>query len=289
VDILQQVVNGVTIGSVYGIVAFSLIVIFKATDIINFAQGEMVMIGAFIAFTLKENWNISFPFLFLITGLFSFFLGIALERIFSRRLIDAPILNVIIATLAVSMLLKSLGGFVFGHDMYAFRTPFEGRIIQFSSINIPLNSIFTMLCSVAMMAVLFSFFKYSKIGISMRATQQNKLAASCQGINIKSMYTLSWGISGLFGGIAGILIAPFTYVDTYMGAILLKSFAAAILGGFDSMPGAIVGGLIIGISESLFGLFFPSAIKESISFLLMFTILFVKPAGLFGKYYIGKI
>lgn len=284
---VQQVVSGLATGSIYALVALGFVLIFKATDVINFAQGELMMVSAFFTKTLID-WLHPAGFLgwttvVLLTVVFAGLFGALLERVVVRQLMNAPVFSVVMATIGLSTLLIGLTGGVFWDwDTYIIESPFSKKPVTLAGIIVTPLDLGIIGVTLGLILVLALYFKFAKVGIAMRATQQNKQTASLMGINVKGIFAGTWALSAVISGIAGFLAAPILFIDTNMGFVVLKGFAGAVLGGWGSIPGAIVGGMSLGVMENLATVYLPSWIKHVAAFLVLFGVLVIKPDGLLG-------
>jgi len=283
-EILQTVLSGITIGCVYGLVALGFVLIFKATEVINFAQGELLMLGAFISYSLISILNFPYWAAMLVTVVVMGLFGKLLERTVLRSLVGEPVYAIVIVTIGIAYFLRSVVSMVpgWGTDTYGFRTPFTDRLVRSGELVISWEYIAIVLMTTILILVLFAFFRFTRVGTAMRATSQNQLAAVYMGISVTRVFSLTWTIAAALGGIGGILLAPITFVHMNMGFIGLKAFPAAVLGGLGSLPGAIVGGLIIGVTESLAGFYLPEGWKDIAAWIILIGVLVIRPQGLFG-------
>ena len=285
----SQVVSGLATGCVYALIALGFVLIFKATDVVNFAQGEFVMVSGFISYTLLIWCGLSYWLVFFVTIVLSGFVGVVLERLVVRPIMDAPIFSIVIATIGASTILRSLAGIFFGYDVLPLPTIFSKDPIRIAVLNFTAMDVGVIGFSLAIMLVLYLFFKLTRTGTAMRATAQSQTAARLMGVSVKRIFSLTWAISAAIGGVAGVLIAPVIYLDPNLGVIGVKAFAGAILGGFGSIPGAIVGGMLLGVLENLSGYFFNAGIKQVSTYILLILVLVVRPSGLFGAVPIRKV
>ena len=283
-EILRTVLSGISIGCVYGLVALGFVLIFKATEVINFAQGELLMLGAFISYSLVTMLNFPYWAAMLVTVVVMGLFGALLERTVLRSLVGEPVYAIVIVTIGIAFFLRSVVSMVpgWGTDTYGFRTPFTDRLVRSGDLVISWEYIAIVLITTVLIFVLFAFFRYTRVGTAMRATSQNQLAAVYMGISVTRVFSLTWTIAAALGGIGGILLAPITFVHMNMGFIGLKAFPAAVLGGLGSLPGAIVGGLIIGVTESLAGFYLPEGWKDVAAWIILIGVLVIRPQGLFG-------
>lgn len=287
---LQVIISGLITGSLYSLAALGLVMIFKTSDIVNFAQGEMAMFNTFIAFTLLTMFGAPYYVAMLLTMIFAAIMGFVIHKVVIKPLEHAPLISSMIATLGLIMILNGLAGNIFGFDTKKFPKIFNGDNIEFLKVSIDPNSLLTIFLTLAIMLVLFYFFKYTKTGLAIRAASQNPEAAKLMGVSVNKVITLTWIISSVLSSIAGMLIAPTTFLDINMMAdIHLKSFSAAVLGGFNSFLGPVVGGIILGITENIFGKYISLTWKTVFAFGLIIVMLVIRPNGIVGKTYRKKV
>ena len=290
VEILtSQVVSGLATGCVYALIALGFVLIFKATDVVNFAQGEFVMVSGFISYTLLIRFGIPYWLVLISTIVLSGFVGVILERVVVRPIMDAPIFSIVIATIGASTVLRSAAGIIYGYDVLPLPTIFSKDPVRLGVLNFTAMDVGVIGSSLVIMLILYLFFKFTKTGTAMRATAQSQTAARLMGVSVSRIFSLTWAISAGIGGVAGVLIAPIIYLDPNLGFIGVKAFAGAILGGFGSIPGAIVGGMLLGIIENLSGYFFNAGIKQVSTYVLLILVLVIRPSGLFGAAPIRKV
>ena len=279
----QQIISGLAVGAVYALVALGFIIIYKATDVVNFAQGEMMMVGTFLCLTLLRSFSGSFLIAVPLTLVLAAVIGSAMERFTLRPLIGAPLFTIVIITIGLSMVLRSAAGVIWTHDLFPFPAIFSERPLHvFGLVVTPLNLGMVATAGVVM-ALLYTFFNYTRWGTAMRAASENQTAAILMGISLRRVLTLSWSISAMLAAIAGILVAPITNVSTNMGLIGIKAFAGAILGGFGSFPGAIAGSLLLGVIENLAAGYLPAGLRDALPALVILGVLTVRPTGIFGQ------
>lgn len=290
VEILaSQVVSGLATGCVYALIALGFVLIFKATDVVNFAQGEFVMVSGFMSYTLLIGLGLPYGLVLVATIVLSGLMGVVLERVVVRPIMDAPIFSIVIATIGASIVLRSSAGIVYGYDVLPLPTIFAKDPIRVGFLRFTAMDVGVIGSSLAIMVALYLFFKLTKTGMAMRATAQSQTAARLMGVSVKRIFSLTWAISAAIGGVAGVLIAPIIYLDPNLGFIGVKAFAGAILGGFGSIPGAIVGGMLLGVIENLAGYFFNAGIKQVSTYILLILVLVVRPSGFFGAAPIRKV
>lgn len=280
--LFQQIISGIATGFIYALVGLALILVFKATDTINFAVGDMMMFCAFMAYTFLKILRLPYYQVFILTILFSALFGFILERLVFRPVMKAPMFTVIMLTFGLGLTLRGLAGITWTFDTYSIEPAFPITPIRFWNLVVTPLTIGNVTISILLMLVLFLFFKFTVLGVSLRAAAQNRLAAILMGIKVKRVSSLSWVISSVIGGVASILLAPFTFIDTNMGIVAIKAFVACVLGGFGSIPGCIVGGIALGVMESLAGYYLPTEYKQAFTFLVLIGVLCVRPTGIFG-------
>jgi branched-chain amino acid transport system permease protein len=285
----SQVVSGLATGCVYALIALGFVLIFKATDVVNFAQGEFVMVSGFISYTLLIGLGVPYGLVLVATIILSGFMGVILERVVVRPIMDAPIFSIVIATIGASIVLRSSAGILYGYDVLPLPTIFSKDPVRLGFLQFTAMDVGVIGCSLVIMMALYLFFKLTKTGMAMRATAQSQTAARLMGVSVKRIFSLTWAISAGIGGVAGVLIAPIIYLDPNLGFIGVKAFAGAILGGFGSIPGAIVGGMMLGVLENLSGYFFNAGIKQVSTYILLILVLVIRPAGFFGAAPVRKV
>lgn len=284
-QLLQLLISGVAQGCIYGLIALGFVLIYKATETVSFAQGDLMMVGAFgglVAMTL-----LGFPFWLsvpsAIVGMALF--GVGLERMVIRPILGQPAFSIVMLTIGVGFVLRGLITMipVIGTETHTLPVPYAGQVLNLGALVISAEQIVVIGATAILCGVLFAMFRYSKLGIAMQAASQNQLAAYYMGIPVKRINGLVWGLAAGVAAIAGLLLAPITFVHANMGFIGLKAFPAAVVGGFGSLPGAIVGGLIIGIVEALSGFYLPEGFKDIAPYIVVLLMLVLKPNGLFGE------
>lgn len=287
----QLIITGLASGACYALLAIAMVIIYKTSEVLNFAQGEMAMISTFVTFTLLDGYRVPFHLAIFITFLFAIGLGIFFEILFLRRAKEPTVLGLIIITLGFEMILMGLAGWKWGPDQRSIPFPISNiETYNLKGLIISKINFWTILISLFIMLILFVFFRYTKLGIAMRATQQNPLAAKVMGIRIKWINSFTWALSSLIGSIAGILIGALGVLDTSMMMDpLLKGFSSAVLGGMTSLAGAPLGGALLGVIESLFGGYVSISFKSVVAFAVIVIMLCIKPGGLLGRHYVKKV
>ena len=290
---LQLVLNGLVVGSIYSLVALGFVIIFKASGVLNFAQGEFLLLGAYV-FLAISSAHAPIGAALLLTFAFSAILGILLERLVLRPLIGEPIISVIMVTLGLSSVLRAIVQAIWGTDTRPFPSVFALDPIQFGPLPIARGYLYSAACVAVLLVVLTLFFKYARPGIAMRATADSQQVALSMGISVRRIFALSWSIAAVVSAVGGILLATMRGgVDGSLAILGLKVLPAVIVGGLDSIGGAILGGLLIGVLENLSGGYldpvFGGGVKEVAPFVALVLILMVRPYGFFGKVRIERV
>ena len=289
---LQLLISGVAQGCIYGLIALGFVLIYKATETVSFAQGELMMLGAFgglVSMTmLGMPYWIAVPTVVVTMAAF----GVLIERAVIRPILGQPAFSIVMLTIGIGYVARGLITMIpgIGTDTNALAVPYKDEIWKFGgdalgvgAVVINVEHVVVIAVTTVLCVLLFALFRFSKLGIAMQAVSQNQLAAYYMGIPVKRLNGIAWGLAAAVAAIAGILLAPITFVHANMGFIGLKAFPAAVVGGFGSLPGAIVGGLVIGIVESLSGFYLPDGFKDTAAYIVVLIMLMVKPNGLFGE------
>ena len=286
-DFIQQIVGGLGDGAIYGALALALVLIHRATGVINFAQGEMAMFTTYIAWTLMANHGWSYWPAFAVTLLFAFVLGVGVQRVVIAPVANASVLTVVIMTIGLVLTFNGLAGLIWSAEIRAFPSPFPNETWQLGSVSISQESVGTFGVVLVLVALLWAFFQFTKIGLALRASALNPEASRLVGVRVGWMLAIGWGLAAVLGAVAGMLTAPSAFLEpTMMQAILIYAFAAAVLGGIDSPFGAIAGGLLLGVGLNLIGTyidFVGADLRLPVTLLIILIVLLVRPAGLFGK------
>jgi len=289
--LVQSIISGLAYGSIYALIAIAMVLIYKTSEVPNFAQGEMAMFSTFIAYTLLVTYGHSFFISILGSLLFALILGMFFEFVFLRRAKDPNILSLILITLGFEMILYGFASWKWGANQRDLPFPVSDfDVIQIGPSALSHLNIATMVITILIMILLFLFLRYTKLGIAMKATQQNPIAARINGIRTKRILSFTWALSSCIGTVAGILLAPIATLDpNLMLDPLLKGFASAVLGGMTTLIGAAVGGYILGIIENLFGGYVSIEFKSIVAFGIIVLVLCFRPSGLFAKHYVKKV
>jgi branched-chain amino acid transport system permease protein len=274
--------NGVAVGCIYGLVALGFVLIYKATELVNFAQGDLLMLGAFVCYMAAVWWGLDYWVAFVIAVATIAVFGALLDRFVLRHVIGQPQFAVVMLTIGLGSIFRTFASVTWGSEIYTLPTPFGG-VWKLGSITLSHQYLSIIVGTLVLCGVLYAFFNFTRIGIAMQATSQNQLAAYYMGIPVKMIFSLIWAISAGVATTAGVLLAPVTLIDINMGlAVALKAFAAAVLGGFGSIPGALLGGIIIGLIELFSGATLPEGFKDTMPYIVLLIALIVRPQGLFG-------
>lgn len=281
---LQLTISGIAQGCIYGLIALGFVLIYKATETVSFAQGELMMLGAFGG--LAGMTFFGFPYWLAVLSAVAAMavFGLVLERLVIRPILGQPAFSVVMLTIGIGYVARGLITMIpnIGTETHTLPVPYKDEIWNVAGLVLNVEQMVVIVATTVLCALLFVLFRYSKLGIAMQAASQNQLAAYYMGIPVKRLNSIAWGLAAAVAAIAGLLLAPITFVHANMGFIGLKAFPAAVVGGFGSLPGAIVGGLVIGLVESWSGFYLPDGFKDTAAYIVVLIMLMVKPNGLFG-------
>ena len=282
---LQLVIGGVSQGCIYGLIALGFVLIYKATETVSFAQGELMMLGAFFGLLVMGFWGYPFWVAVLASMGAMAATGYVIERAVINPILGQPAFSVVMLTIGIGYVLRGLVTMIpgIGTDTHVLAVPYKDQTFQWGGLMINAEQAVVVFVTALLCLALFLLFKYSKLGIAMQAMSQNQLAAYYMGIPVKRLNSWVWALAATVAAVAGLLLAPITFVHANMGFIGLKAFPAAVVGGFGSLPGAIVGGLVIGVVESLSGFYLPDGFKDTAAYIVVLLMLMVMPNGLFGQ------
>ena len=285
---IDLVIVGLSLGMVYGLVALGISFIYSGLDIVHFAHGEIYMIGAFIGVTALNLTGLPYPLLILISMVLTGLIGVAIERLFYRRLtrqgggISFAGMGIIIAGFGISMVLQNVAFLIWSARAVPLPVSF-GMPIELGNITLPKSYLWIVTITLILMLGLHLFLRRTRLGLAVRAVAYNKDIAYLMGINVPLMISVLFGIGCALAAAAGVLIGPINYVEVLMGTgILIKAFAAAVVGGFGNLPGAVVGGLLVGVVESLGAGYLSGNYKDIYAFFMLIAVLMVRPSGIFG-------
>ncbi|MDH7796308.1 MULTISPECIES: branched-chain amino acid ABC transporter permease [unclassified Beijerinckia] len=283
VQILQLTLNGISIGSIYALVALGIVLTYKATEVLNFAYGDILMMSAFIGWGLIVVVGIPFWPAALLTILIAAVLGFFLDRYVMRTIVGQPQFAGVMLTIALAFMLRGLVSMGFGPSSRSYPTPWTGHITHIGPIVVTDLNLVILAAALIVTALLFLFLRYTQLGVAIQASSQNQLAAYLCGIRVKRLNSLVWGLTAAMAAVAGLLLAPIALVDISLWFVVLKGLAALVLGGFGSIPGAIIGGLLIGLIEQFAGVYLPDGAKEMSAQLVLIVVLICWPRGLLGE------
>jgi branched-chain amino acid transport system permease protein len=288
---LQLLVNGISLGLLYALSALGFVMIFKSSSVLNLAHGELLAIGAFVFLVLAAWADLPVIIAFPLTLIGTFFLGFLVERLFLRPLIGEKLIEVIMMTLGLGIMFRGLLLFIFGGDIHAYPNFLpEGMSMQWGNIFIPSVNVATFIIGILFLLVFGFFFKYSSQGIYMRSVADNQPAALSLGVHVRRVFAMSWAIAFIVAAMSGIVLGIINGVNVHnLSAVGLKVFPVVILGGLDSIGGAILGGIIIGLLETFTGGYISTSLREIIPYIVLVVILMVKPYGLFGLVEIERV
>jgi branched-chain amino acid transport system permease protein len=289
---LQQLVTGLANGGIYASLALALVMIYHATDHLNFAQGEMAMFSTYVAWTLI-NGGVPYWIAFLATLVLSFLAGLAIERLIVRPVEDAPVLNAVIVFIGLLVIFNSIAGWVYTYDIKPFPSPFPETPIQVGHVVFSAHDFGAIGVTLLVLLLLWLFFRFTPLGLAMRAAAENPVSSRLVGIRVGWMLALGWGLAALIGAVGGMMVAPVLFLDpNMMSGVLLYAFAAALFGGISSPGGAVFGGFFVGVAENMAGTYLPligNELKLTVALLIIVVVLLVRPSGLFGKITVRRV
>jgi branched-chain amino acid transport system permease protein len=289
---VQQVVSGLATGGIYASLALALVMIYEATEVVNFAQGEMAMFATYIAWTLLTA-GVPYWLAFLLTLVIAFVGGVVIERVVIRPVEQAPILTIVIVTLGLLVIANSMAGWIWTYVQKPFVSPFPSRPLVAGNVVFGAHGLGQIALTLVVFLCIFLFFRFTPLGLAMRAAAQNPVSSRLCGIRVGWMLALGWGFAAVFGAVAGMMVAPvLTLEPNMMGGIQIYAFAAATLGGFTSPGGAVLGGFIVGVIENLVGTyvsFIGTELKLTVALALIIMVLLVRPSGLFGRPMVKRV
>jgi branched-chain amino acid transport system permease protein len=298
-EFFQQLVSGLAFGGVYASLALALVLIYRTTHVLNFAQGEMAMFTTYIAWSLIENHGFSFWPAFFATIVIAFFLGAATERVVIRPFEDKSPLTVILATIALFFIFNGLAQWIWSPELKVFFGPFKPEPFTIGGVTIARQDVGVIVVTLVTVVVLWAFFRFTKVGLAMRAAAIAPVASRLMGVRVGWMYAMGWGFAASLGAVSGMMIAPIVFLTPQMmQTTLIFAFAAAVLGGIESPVGAVVGGLLIGVMTTFLARYgdnipfvdtFPPDLVLPTAFVLLILVLLFKPAGLFGKHVVRRV
>lgn len=281
--VLQLTVNGLAAGAIYALVALGLVLAYKATEVLNFAHGDLLMLAAFVGWALSGPAGLPFAPALLLTLAIVAALAYAIEALLVRRIVGQPQFAGVMLTIALAFMLRGAVSMGFGPESRSLPTPWTGQTTRVAGVVVADLSLVILAVVLGVTAALLLFLQRTRLGVAMQAASQNQLAAFLNGVPVKRVNSLVWALAGALAALAGVLVAPVTLVDTSLWFVMLKSLAALVLGGFGSLAGAIVGGLLIGLIEQGFGVWGPDGSKDVVAYAVLIGVLVLRPHGLLGE------
>jgi len=286
---LHQVFSGLATGGIYASLALAMVMIYQSTHHINFAQGEMAMFSTYLAWTMTQA-GIPFWIAFVLTVAISFVAGVVIERVVIRPVEQAPVLSVVTVFIALLVILNSIAGWIYTYTIKSFPSPFPAEP-PFGNKFISSHELGTIGITLVVLVMLYAFFRFTPLGLAMRAAAQNPVSSRLVGIRVGWMLALGWGLAAAIGAVAGILVAPVIYLEpNMMAGVLLYALAAALLGGIDNPIGAVLGGFLVGVMENLLGAYLiGTELKLTVALVIIIMVLVVKPSGFFGRVLVSRV
>jgi len=286
--LIHQILSGLATGGIYASLALALVMIYQATHLVNFAQGEMAMFATYLAWTLMQA-GVPYWGAFFITVAAAFIGGVIIERVVIQPVENAPILSVVIVFIGLLVIFNSVAGWLYTYTIKPFPSPFPSQPL-FGNSYVSSHELGSMSVTMIVLLLVFLFFRFTPLGLAMRAAAQNAVSSRLVGVRVGWMLALGWGLASAIGAVAGIMVAPVVFLEpNMMGGILLYAFAGALLGGIDSPAGAVLGGFIVGVLENVVGLYLGSEVKLTVALVIIVGVLVVRPSGLFGKVHVARV
>ncbi|MDU8925782.1 branched-chain amino acid ABC transporter permease [Alisedimentitalea sp. MJ-SS2] len=290
-DALQLLVSGLANGCVYGLIAMGFVLIYKATEAINFAQGDMMMLGAFVALGLTNHewWGWPFWVAVPVTIAIMALIGYLLDALLLRRMFGQSQIAVVILTIALGFVARFAAGAIWGHEPQSLESPIAGQDVRFAGLVLGMDELFVIIVTLLLTVGMFFFFARTKLGVAMQAASQNQMAAYYMGISVKRIHSMIWALAGAVAAIAGILFASKGSIDPSTGLMGIKAFAAAVIGGLGSLPGALLGGVIIGLVEPFSARYLGGDLARLMPYLILVLILVFRPHGILSQVQAKKV
>ena len=288
---VQLIISGLTNGCVYGLIALGFVLIYKATEAVNFAQGDFMMFGAFVTLGLTNASHLGLPFLIAVPMAIAIMavIGYCVDRFIVRNMFGQSQIAVVILTISLGFVIRFIAGMIWGHEPVGLETPFAGKNYRIGGINIGADEIAIVLVTILLTSGLYLFFNRTRIGVAMQAASQNQLAAYYMGIPVRRVQSLVWALAGAVAAIAGILFASKGSIDPSTGLLGIKAFAASVIGGFGSLPGALLGGLIVGLIEPFASRYIAPGYSQIAPYAILLFVLVVRPDGILAQVYKKKV
>ncbi len=289
--IASLIIGGLASGSLYALIGIAIAIVLRVTDVPNFAQGEMAMVSTFVAYELLHSYDLPWWLAIVASLVFAVVQGLIVQALVIRPLIGSPVLSAVIATLGINIVLHSIAGLIWGHETHIFPSPLSDLPpIFIGDLPLPLDSAGNIVGALLVIIGFNALLNHSWAGLALRATSQNQVVARLMGISVTRSFALAWGLGGLAGGLAGVLIAPAVFLDTnMMSTLLIKGFAGGVLGGLSSLTGVFLGGLALGVAENLVGAYLSGSFSDALTFLVIIAVLVLRPEGVFGRVRARKV
>ncbi len=286
--LLHQILSGLATGGIYASVALALVMIYQATHLVNFAQGEIAMFATYLAWTMIQA-GVPYWVAFFLTVAIAFVGGVVLERVVVQPVENSPVLSLVIVFIGLLVIFNSLAGWIYTYTIKPFPSPFPEQPL-FGNSYVSSHELGSTGVTLVVLLLVFVFFRFTPLGLAMRAAAQNPVSSRLVGVRVGWMLALGWGLASAIGTVAGIMVAPVVFLEpNMMGGILLYAFAGALLGGIDSPGGAVLGGFIVGVLENVVGMYLGTELKLTVALVLIVGVLVVRPSGLFGKVHVARV
>lgn len=290
-ELIQLIIGGVASGCIYGLVALGFVLIYKATEGVNFAQGDMMMLGAFVALGLVNSDYGALPFVpgIILAAIIMGGVGYGVDRFVVRQIFGQPHFALVILTIALGFVFRFVAGSIWGFTPLVLETPFAGNTLEIGGVVIGYEDITTIIVTALLTLSLWAFFQFTKLGLAAQAASQNQMAAYIVGVPVHWVNSIIWALSGAVATVAGVLYASKGAIDPNIGLLGIKAFAAAVIGGFGSLPGALLGGILIGVVEPIAARYLPAGFSQMSPYIIMLAVLVTRPNGLFAQIYAKKV
>jgi branched-chain amino acid transport system permease protein len=286
--LLHQVLSGLATGGIYASLALALVMIYQATHLVNFAQGEIAMFATYLAWTLIQA-GVPYWGAFFITVVAAFVGGVVIERVIVQPVENSPVLALVIVFIGLLVIFNSVAGWIYTYTIKPFPSPFPEQPL-FGNTYLSSHDLGSAGVTLVVLLLVFGFFRFTPLGLAMRAAAQNPVSSKLVGVRVGWMLALGWGLASAIGAVAGMMVAPIVFLEpNMMGGILLYAFAGALLGGIDNPGGAVLGGFIVGVLENVVGMYLGSEIKLTVALVIIIAVLVVRPSGLFGKVHVARV
>jgi branched-chain amino acid transport system permease protein len=286
--LLHQILSGLATGGIYASLALALVMIYQATHLVNFAQGEIAMFATYLAWTLIQA-GVPYWGAFFITVAAAFVGGVVIERVIVQPVENSPVLALVIVFIGLLVIFNSVAGWIYTYTIKPFPSPFPEQPL-FGNTYLSSHDLGSACVTLVVLLLVFGFFRFTPLGLAMRAAAQNPVSSKLVGVRVGWMLALGWGLASAIGAVAGMMVAPIVFLEpNMMGGILLYAFAGALLGGIDNPGGAVLGGFIVGVLENVVGMYLGSEIKLTVALVIIIAVLVVRPSGLFGKVHVARV